>query len=118
MVDTKELRQGNILIYNDRFEKVVGFVGNKIYHEEEEGEPLPRSLEQYEGVPLTTDILERTLFTYNSNTNTYEKDGFAITGKDGAWNLVLFGDVVNYNPMAWLHQLQNVYFDLTGEEVM
>jgi hypothetical protein len=79
--------------------------------------------EVFEPIPLTSEILERYGFEkcYNSPyTLRYE---YALNPKIGAgWNLVNNHFSVryiseNFTHIKYLHQLQNLYFALTGEEL-
>jgi len=136
MIQANELRIGNILIDNgfeairdstDIMDSVVSitsiwdsgkldyYIGRKvgeIYENE--------SIKEFSPIPLTEDWLVRFGFEYFKGNNSYQYDsfmGFTIWGrlKDGF--SVHVQDIECGNPIKYVHQLQNLYFALTGEEL-
>lgn len=82
-----------------------------------------RSLSELEPIPLTEEWLVRAGFsltvsaTYSTggkvDFNVYFKDGFTYNSIQNCW---WFNGVLPNQP-KYLHQLQNLYFALTGEEL-
>ena len=75
--------------------------------------------EEYELYPvwLSENLLSRFKFTKSDSTN-YEKKNIKLTINDTGWDLD-----INYNPIVcagsvkFLHQVQNLIFDTTGENM-
>ena len=76
----------------------------------------------FEPIPLTPEILEKAGFHKHNNAwvmtdfneNNYTKDYFTIWDYDGIYNLNTTQFPVE---IKHLHQLQNLYFALTGDEL-
>jgi hypothetical protein len=70
-------------------------------------------------IPLNIEILDKCGFFYQDN-NSYQLDtnlGFSIWGRvESGFNVYVDSDEIGRS-IKYLHQLQNVYFDLTGEEL-
>lgn len=113
MINVKEVRVGNILQYKGHMWTVEY---NNLFRLELAGH-------EHEGIPLTPEILEKCGFKLNAN---------AVPQR---WNkpfrestiylyIGLSGNI-SFTPFAWnytlevnhLHQLQNLYFALTGTEL-
>ena len=72
---------------------------------------------QYKPIPLSKEWLERFGFNFDVNSGLYKKSGFEVEvfnigvefylGEYGSWFLFV----------EHVHQLQNLYFALTGEEL-
>lgn len=78
----------------------------------------------YKAIPLTPEILEKAGFvkTTQSGYVGYVLDDFEIsaTGGDGLYYSASNREETNNQPyvnLTYLHQLQNLYFALTGEEL-
>lgn len=132
MIDIRELRIGNIVNDDTNLSqeigcKVVGIVesiseenielkylrsdGDTFY-----GEEHPRSLSP---IPLTEELRLKLGFSQMNNTDSDGKIKLSIVCDDDILYLTL-----NWNsyqifkdPIKYLHQLQNIYFDLTGKEL-
>lgn len=88
--------------------------------------PFDATLEDIEPIPLTEVILIKLGFEHIKECETYvietSKDTFLVIDKQEEKGLRItiqeFGDyVVLKEGCSHLHQLQNLYFDLTGEEL-
>lgn len=70
-----------------------------------------------EPIPLTPELLEKCGFIYGDTWEfTWRKDDIHVRQSDEYWYLVENRDV-RYNPFKYLHQLQNIFHSLTGEEL-
>ena len=116
MVQANELRIGNYISYkNERWIKVG-------YHEIRYAVLYPDT--SYYPSPLTPEILGKAGFRNISDlsTNMYTSFWNDIVGQiSGYHNGYFFKDSVcndiNVLPINYVHQLQNLYFALTGEEL-
>ena len=69
-------------------------------------------------IPTTTEWLLKLGFKYNESSSLYEKRGYDVDIKDGEYchfYIPEFGDW--YQDTEYIHQLQNLYFALTWEEL-
>ncbi len=127
-LQAKDLRVGNLLTFSNGIDpdKII-VVGRRFFSsasiEKEDGnfDVTP----YYRSIPLTEDWLRRGGFEYDE----YNFMGFVLEsnlgisiGKDenGVW--FYFGNLEEYwvdilNEIKYVHQLQNLYFALTGEEL-
>lgn len=116
MIQANELRIGNYVSYkNERWIKVG-------YHEIRYAVLYPDN--SYYPIPLTPEILEKAGFRNISDlsTNMYTSFWNDVVGQiSGYHNGYFFKDSVcndiNVLPINYVHQLQNLYFALTGEEL-
>lgn len=70
-------------------------------------------------IPLTAEILEKALFEYEGAT-TIAKENFPVYFKKNGFKLSAHAFYLLTNvqvPCKYVHQLQNLYFALTGEEL-
>jgi hypothetical protein len=71
------------------------------------------------GIPLTPEILVKAWFE-----NRYNIQCYLYSDRKGGWYYQLNGDIFSVgeenikNPIEYVHQLQNLYFALTGEELI
>lgn len=127
MIDPKEVRIGNILKSSDSSKLINVF---HIDEDDDRGRINYIGVNNYQPVELTPEILEAAGFGYNGNDKCfgyvneteeilielgdyYEDDGRAVF----YYNLP---DTDNSTCIAYckyLHQLQNLYFALTGQEL-
>lgn len=120
MIQANELRIGNYIVFNedDAISKVIGI------HTDIDGvdvqlndEETYIELRQFSGIELTEEILLKCGFkkkSYLYNLKNYHIDltnGFFFIGNDHASS----GNVDAF--IKHLHQLQNLYFALTGKEL-
>lgn|SRR5690349_4803511 len=118
MIDEKELRIGNFVLAGELGKPYQIMMGDEIDNSE-----------YYDPIPLTPEILEQCGFTLSDdNRRTYELekgnckiivfiDG-SITVTDESY-LEVHGICIGGNEKTqnYLHQLQNLFFALTGEEL-
>jgi hypothetical protein len=124
MIAANELRIGN-LFFDKKTKKVskcFGFNWNDsegciVYDWHDVG--FYTELENCEAIPLTEDWLVK--FGFENGTTqdlkvitnaTITKNGM----REGLWNLYLGHNAIDVN-FKYVHQLQNLYFALTGEEL-
>jgi len=106
MVQANELRIGNYISYkNERWIKVG-------YHEIRYAVLYPDT--SYYPIPLTFEILEKAGFELQIGMMSWEKEGVIICYETIAnfFRLYPMTNRINY-----VHQLQNLYYALTGEEL-
>jgi hypothetical protein len=129
MIKTNEVRRGNLVQYNaERFKgKTVppGLQGFFIVDEIrarslstthiKSGLPFGTFAADAEGVPLTAEILEALGFNWNDpEWQPADGSGFLLTKNFCYTN----GEGLAIgNQLKFLHQLQNLYFALTGDEL-
>ncbi|HUC81738.1 MAG TPA: hypothetical protein VMR70_12535 [Flavisolibacter sp.] len=125
MIPSNELRIGNYVQCEGRLERLV-MINNKtaaVDVEKNDGDAkgeLP--LSSIQPVPLTDDILQQCKFVYHD----YFKFWQLISGKDELrsemdidrdYNVIDFMRRPLVREVASLHQLQNIYFVLKGQEL-
>jgi hypothetical protein len=114
-----ELRLGNWIMFSDSKYKgqflQVELTFFQCYDITEEENELP-----FEGVLITPEILGKAGFAYHSSKNGhiyYTHLGFTLLNSYGKWNFSYEQSKTYGKSIAYLHQLQNLYFALTGEEL-
>ncbi len=109
-----ELRIGNLITYQGNLITVSGVVNNTIYYENGKNfDSNSVSYTPFEPIPLTEDWLLKFGFVNG------EKEHFSFTKN---MDLRILGSEADYNGIWFgrlesVHQLQNLYFALTGEEL-
>lgn len=127
MIPSNELRLGNYVISNPNGGAGTIIKIHTISESTVHGESLNGQLQNLridldrwcDPIPLSPDILEKAGFAHQSN-NEYVKDNFVFRIQQN--DLILHGFEYDYNGVIlkrpeYLHQLQNLYFALTGEEL-
>jgi hypothetical protein len=113
MIDVRELRVGNLL-YNER--TVVTIDARSIFD-------IWDKSEKYEPIPLSQSWLKR--FGFEIAENSYFKGVFNIWVNNicihqDTFDVTVFS-LYNYNDtkvyIQYIHQLQNIFFALRGEEI-
>lgn len=103
-----ELRIGNYVQYQDKPVKVTGLNACMI-DADEIFDPLIE--DNFNPIPLTEEWLKKFGFEFNQYWNAYHMGRFKL---NKGWYLC---DVVYDVAIKYVHQLQNLYFALTGEEL-
>ena len=130
------LRIGNYLYYEHTTHIVNGVHGNKVYSWwVKEGEPVIEYeakdisgtqvenpyidvISQYEPIPLTEEWLEKFGFDIKDKDRLdWVKGAFNLERSNEDNNKFCFEVYSHYIPLDYVHQLQNLYFALTGEEL-
>lgn len=127
-MQAKELRIGNILIYNEQTVRVMGISGRKIelgYFTDSLG--FERNIDDpnLKPIALTTEILEKAGFVKDAEYS--EVFRMKHTDHDARYLLYLthvhqveicvHGYSANNAPCQYLHTMQNLYFALTATEL-
>ena len=143
---TQELRIGNYLYYEHTTHIVSGVHGNKVYSWwVKDGEPVIEYeakdisgtqvenpyldvISQFEPIPLTDEWLEKFGFKKSDNvdiTIEYRLNDFFSIWKKYGYNVFYISqynenntELINTTQIKEVHQLQNLYFTLTGEELI
>ena len=124
MINIKEIRIGNLIQFNKDFDvkyhKVEIFTAVSINE---------RTSEWFSPIPITPEILKKCGFNKSDKSELWGLLKFSETWdwfimKDISINkptddtyLVQFGNAGIMPPCKYVHQLQNLYFALTGEEI-
>lgn len=125
MVNLNELRRGNFVrdaVVNSRIIKVSEITPDHILHEGDESEE-PFADDEIDGIPLTPEILEKCGFENPDilpDSFFGKETDFELNIKDGKFMaFILMGstEVSVDIEIKHLHQLQNLYFALTGTEL-
>lgn len=135
-MDKSELRIGNVVSYEATAHIVRELHGDKILHTwaKTGGDRYYSTYEECEGFPITIEILDKFGFKEISNPPYKDRRGFQI-GEDAARFIWCAGDVFKPLPdgfvtlnkktvlnafggVEFVHQLQNIYYSLTGEELL
>lgn len=120
MIEAKELRVGNLI--EDELGKpkrVQNILGERFNIDALDGIDRGFPLTEMNGIPITPELLEKCGFEYSASFGEcrYKKKELEM---DENFNpLVQEGDEFLYygKRIEHLHQLQNLYFALTGEEL-
>ena len=109
-----ELRIGNLLQSDtNKIIKIVGVVKKDIYYYHNKKNLYVLELNNFKPIPLTEEWLIK-LGLHQWTWGYYHKNGFVISVE----RQVYFGEEeVWIAELNYVHQLQNLYFALTGEEL-
>lgn len=123
-MDAKELRKGNLVDYEKTTHLVTGVINNVVYSrwlkQSQEEDDYIDDEDNYEPIPLSPEILDKCGFvSYHHNPRL---EWFFVNGqayepfhlKNSRDNKYYFNENIE---VKYLHQLQNLYFALTGEEL-
>jgi hypothetical protein len=142
MIEVKGLRLGNLIVWNPKLcnpqvtlqpmtveiavitPKKIGYTPYKLEQRVEpfeddlmvEMETVLKSKEEFEAIKLSIDILERSGF--ENNDGAYHLKGFKLHLflKNNIW-FATFETASIEIEIRYLHQLQNLYFTIVGEEL-
>lgn len=118
---TNELRIGNLILFSEGgIEFIVDTISEKGLNVHNDIESIWIEIETFEPIPLTEEWLLKFGFEIQHNTPFYSmvarKDGFNLK-VDITGNLFFSEGYFNVQP-KYVHQLQNLYFALTGKELI
>ena len=115
-----ELRIGNLVDLGNRIAKVID-IGHLSCTVVDLGETQD-TLEDYErtqGIPLTEEWLDKFGFDIKDKDRLdWVKGAFNLERSNEDNNKFCFEVYSHYIPLDYVHQLQNLYFALTGEELI
>lgn len=119
-LDYKDYRIGNFLETSDGWVEVV-----EISEQHIKTRPYPHIKERRihndaEPIPLTKEISERLGFKFHENGlwGSYQhKSPLAISFEYGAWKMRQDQGYIGTRGMKYVHQLQNLFYDLSGSEL-
>jgi hypothetical protein len=127
MINANELRVGNWV--NDEFYgdfEIVGFInfkdGNQSAYKSLEYYPQSQDTDKLNSIPLTEEWLLKFGFT-NIKSDHPSHRQIVVSNKgeldERTFNIQFLGNRALYSDtfIAYVHQLQNLYFALTGEEL-
>lgn len=125
MINTKELRLGNFINYDGDEVEVLALSRNAIKFQNENIEGFEMfPTENYNYIELSHEWLLKLGFSIDGNEYTFETERyiFKMMFYD-AWNVYFkekvefIGDQINLSGFWNVHELQNLFFALTGEEL-
>lgn len=124
MINPNELRIGNWVIHNNPL------TDKSVYHQVTAGtfSKLTFHAREYEPIPLTPELLEKCGFVkIESGSTPYGDHDAYIIGEESGRLIWSAGRLLKPIPngylriaqaeIKYLHQLQNIIFDMTGEEL-
>lgn len=116
MIQANELRIGNVIYLQNKPIKVNIDTLNRILNPEY-SENI-KFKDQYKPIELTSDIISKTHFYYDSDSESFQISDCTLKlydYDDEGFMCVIFGNESHF--IKYLHQLQNLYFALTGQEL-
>ncbi len=135
-MEKNDIRIGNYIYYEHTTHIVSGVHGNKVYSWwVKDGEPVIEweakdisgtqvenpymdVISQYEPIPLTEEWLMKFGFDIkDKNRLDWVKGAFNLERSNEDDSKFCFEVYSHYIPLDYVHQLQNLYFALTGEEL-
>lgn len=126
MIPKEHLRIGNLVMYEQTYHVVKELHGSIVLHVWQDADRHYGLYETIEPIPLTEDWLEQFGFfsKYKSVHMRWNILGFDINQKsdeDDEGGKIPQEQVFYYYPsnleVKWVHQLQNLYFSVMGEEL-
>jgi hypothetical protein len=77
-----------------------------------------RTINSFEGIPINKEWLLKLGIKYNESKNLYQWAGYSIDFKDGLYCHFLLNKQGDwYRDVIYVHQLQNLYYAITGCEL-
>jgi hypothetical protein len=125
MIAVHELRIGSRVWDGDNIRTVAGILqaatGEYVYLD---GDGDARLLTEVKPVPLSRELIEACWFEESTDGFWYEHETVTLypiylMTINGKWDFSLTDprEVAHWNPIRFLHQLQNLHFALNGEEL-
>ena len=122
MIPTFDLRIGNLITVSGVVYRITGISETKVSSKVHKGSFRPEELQP---IPLTAEILEKAGFKQLKKTGWFDKvpaEGFSY--KLHANRIMIFHPGENTlshslnTQIVFLHQLQNLYYCMTGREIL
>jgi hypothetical protein len=110
-METEELRIGNYVRYDGHVATVTGYHCGVVYCEFKKGCVVNRCVApiwDIEPIAITEEVLERIGDMGWDSVNEDEDVGYSL----------FINDFGSYFGVGSVHQLQNIYYDLTGKEIV
>ena len=109
MIQSQELRLGNLLLQYGQEEVLVHKIGTESVND--------RPLAEFSPIPLTTEWLEK--FGFDKKFDSYWKGAYS---NGNSWDFIIQNEiggvfVFKFTKIQYVHELQNLFFCLTGEEL-
>lgn len=118
MIKASELRVGNLVQIDANCQEVIEITGTTGTIRVAGMKNVKTPYNQINGIPLTPEWLERFGFeVYGSEPYWKYADGINGMFKNNRFRLFTFQTHGDYVPVDYVHQLQNLYFALTGQEL-
>lgn len=120
MIQANELRIGNLISFKESIDDIICIIAttNNVRLNKKRG--IPVSINYLRPIPLTEEWLVKFGFKNKSKTlfekNFYEKRIFSIV-QHGFTKKFCFPAQNGVTEIKYVHQLQNLYFALTGKEL-
>ena len=123
MIQANELRIGNYLQFGDKTMRAGNLVNGEFWYVQDLDCVRTVNLSDIEPIPLTEKILSKCGFEKVNHINNYSF--FSYNRKNGNKNFIcdIYENTTRINSYSignhvqYLHQLQNLYFALTGKEL-
>ena len=130
MVNFKELRIGNFILYKGSIQKISlisnenGLEGNSfINYEFNEGNNVSCDSEHLQSISITDEVLQKFGFVLHNYLGFWQKIT-TVSGKRCEMDINKDYSIIDFmrrpvvKNVSTLHQLQNIYFALTGSELV
>ena len=122
MMDAKELRIGNLIYSRTGTVKIVDVINSTKNTIEFDDNDDDYPIYSCKPIPLTEEILEKNNFEYEINANRFDLL-FSLTKYDFCFSIYVHNNEFYYFIngrrlfIKYVHELQNIFFTLTGEEL-
>ena len=115
MINPKELRLGNFIFWGLKpaFIQELPLSGPVL---NVDGNIITTVYEELAGIPLTQEIIEKNGFEPWSGMSLWHRD-FSLERGNKGWNMKQSSGRITKKELSYLHELQNLYFSITGEEL-
>lgn len=120
-MDVRELRIGNLVSVAGQIDPVRSIMHDGVGYQIALGTSALLIIEEeVDPIPITPELLDRfTIFEHSNDVAWWQFEewtfGLCIEEADGLWQVNWYGAFLRY--IEYIHQLQNLCFDLTGEEL-
>lgn len=118
MIDPKELRIGNLIALNDALDKRQYYTVHQLfwdltYHIGVDNSDLVLPKSYFDPIPITPEWLERLGYKKLETDSWMSASGWCTIDKIGSYYQHPMGCL----KIEYIHQLQNLYYCLTGQEL-
>ena len=121
MINTPELRVGNWVYDGTRtqFPMFIDTVGNGFAYldfDDNECGPWEADPANLEGIPITREILSNSEFDNLGWCFPHEELGLRLIEQDWGWEFLCVTSPIG-KPIHFVHELQNIFYDLTKKQL-